>query len=88
MGQASRLPSAGRARGHAASAGAPSESKLSSAPSTEAAARLGCAGGLHPSEAVPPTFCVIAPIPDLCYGPRYAARFSKRCRERMPGTPT
>jgi len=31
------------------------------------------AGGLHSSKAAPPSLYGIAPIPYLCYGPRYAA---------------
>ena len=68
-----RPPSAVFDRGHAVSVDIPSESELSSEPSTSTAARLWRAGGLHSSMAAPPSLYVIAPIPDLCYGPRYAA---------------
>jgi len=60
-----RPPSAVFDHGHAASANAPSESKLSSVPSTSSATRLRRAGGLLPAERRPPTLSVIAPIPDL-----------------------
>ena len=60
-----RPPSAVCDRGHAASAEVSSESKLSEEQSASPAARLWRAGGLLLSRAVPPTFCVIAPIPDL-----------------------
>jgi len=55
VGQASRLPSAGRARGHAASVTAPSKRTRLSVALTSAAARLWRAGRLRPSEAAPPT---------------------------------
>jgi hypothetical protein len=60
-----RPPSAVFDHGHAFSAEASSESKLSSEPSASNAARLRRAGGLHSSEAAPPSLYGIAPIPDL-----------------------